>query len=192
MGAQPLVNTFEFKYLGHHFQADGEGFQAIEERKKLAKVIFGKLHEFWSSSKLKQAVKLRMYICCVLSILSYGNAAWKLDDDTCRSLRGWNARCLARITGRDYRAETVDPTLDLVMYIRAQRLNWLGHTLRRTGHHPAKKIIMKMETDYSLKGGSILMDAPVKHDMEKLVEFAHDREEWRARVNELKSQVYKQ
>ena len=51
---------------------------------------------------------------------------------------------------------------------------------------------MKMETDYSLKGGSILMDAPVKHDMEKLVESAHDREEWRARVNELKSQVYKQ
>ena len=51
---------------------------------------------------------------------------------------------------------------------------------------------MKMETDYSLKGGSILMDAPVKHDMEKLVEAAHDREEGRARVNELKSQVYKQ
>ena len=28
---------------------------------------------------------------------------------------------------------------------------------------------MEIETDYSLKGGSILMDAPVKHDMEKLV-----------------------
>ena len=67
-----------------------------------------------------------------------------------------------------------------------------GGTLRRTGHHPAKDIIMKMETDYSLKGGSILMDAPVKHGMKKLVESAHDREEWRARVNELKSQVYKQ
>ena len=127
-----------------------------------------------------------MYMCCVLSILTYGNAAWKLDKNTCRSLRGWNARCLTRITGREYSAETVDPTVDLVKYIRAQRLKWLGHTLRRTGNHPAKEIIMKMETDYSYKNGSILMDAPVKHDMEKLVEFAHDREEWRACVNELK------
>lgn len=55
---------------------------------------------------------------------------------------------------------------------------------------------MKMETDYSYKNGSILMDAPVKHDMEKLAEFAHDREEWRARacvtVNEIKRGVFKQ
>ena len=40
---------------------------------------------------------------------------------------------------------------------------------------------MKMETDYIYKHGSILMDAPVKHDMEKLVEAANNREEWRAR-----------
>ena len=51
---------------------------------------------------------------------------------------------------------------------------------------------MKMETDYSYKNGSILMDAPVKHDMEKLVEFAHNREEWRACVNEIKRGVFKQ
>ena len=36
-----------------------------------------------------------------------------------------------------------------------------------------RRVVMKMETDYSYKNGSILMDAPVKHDMEKLVEAAN-------------------
>ena len=99
---------------------------------KLAKVNFGKLHEFWSSSKLKQDMKIRMFKCGVLSVLAYGNAAWKLDDDTRKALRGWNARCLTRIrfTDRDICEETIDPTANLVNYIP---------TIKMARSHPEKR-----------------------------------------------------
>ena len=121
-------------------------------------------------------MKIRMFKCCVWSVLAYGNAAWKLDDNACKALRGWNARCLTRITDRGIREETIDPSANLVNYIRAQRLKWLGHTLRRERNHPAKGIRIQPEKDWSFKGGSVLMDAPVKNDMAVLaiVEFGKD------------------
>ena len=191
LGTNPLSNVFDFKYLGHLFQADGDGAYAIEVRMKLAKAIFGRLHEFWSSSVLKLDIKIRIYKCCVWSVLSYGNIAWKLDKDTCSSLRGWNAKCLSRITGKEIPVlaskRTIEASLDLVNYIRAQRIRWLGHTLRREGNHPAKAIVMKLEKRVK---GSILMDLSYfvkEEDMEKLVELAHDKEEWNIIVNTIKT-----
>ena len=70
-------------------------------------------------------------------------------------------------------------------YIRAQRIRWLGHTLRREGNHPAKAI----ELEKRVKG-SILMDLSYfvkEEDMEKLVELAHDKEEWNIIVNTIKT-----
>jgi len=77
---------------------------------------------------------------------------------------------------RGIREETIDPSANLVNYIRAQRLKWLGHTLRRERNHPAKGIRIQPEKDWSFKGGSVLMDAPVKNDMAVLaiVEFGKD------------------
>ena len=191
LGTNPLTNVFDFKYLGHLFQADGDGAYAIEVRMKLAKAIFGRLHEFWSSSVLKLDIKIRIYKCCVWSVLSYGNIAWKLDKDTCSSLRGWNAKCLSRITGKEIPVlaskRTIEASLDLVNYIRAQRIRWLGHTLRREGNHPAKAIVMKLEKRVK---GSILMDLSYfvkEEDMDKLVELAHDKEEWNIIVNTIKT-----
>jgi len=63
----------------------------------------------------------------------------------------------------------------------------LGHTLRREGNHPAKAIVMKLEKRVK---GSILMDLSYfvkEEDMEKLVELAHDKEEWNIIVNTIKT-----
>ena len=54
-----LNNVFEFSYLGHLFQADGDPFHAVEVRAAMAKATYGKLHEFWSSSILNQDTKIR-------------------------------------------------------------------------------------------------------------------------------------
>ena len=134
--------------------------------------ISGGLHEFWSSSILNQDTKIRLYKCTVWSKLTYGCVAWKLTEKTRRFLRSWNARNLFRITGRDIREETKDPTAecDLEKHVRSLRLKWVGHILRKDESFPARRMLMNDEKRY--EEGSVLMDAP-KHDtMEELAELA--------------------
>ena len=100
---------------------------AIERRTEKAKKVFGRLHEFWSSPVLPLKAKLQMYQCCVWSTLTYGHIAWKLTDDRCASLSHWNAKNLLRIKGKEVtglttREEMMNPTLDLVNSLKAQRL----------------------------------------------------------------------
>ena len=72
-----------------------------------------------------------------------------------------------------------------MMWIRARRLQWLGHILRT------------MDTERSLKRaafvmfkhpreGDLLMDAPDKKSWRGLVTWAMDREKWRARVRRMR------
>ena len=89
---QRLNNVYEFCYLGHLFQADGDPFHAVEVRANMAKATFGKLHEFWSSKRSKALptkAKIRLYQCCVWSTFTYNHIAWKLTDVTCGMIRGW-------------------------------------------------------------------------------------------------------
>ena len=175
-----LTNVFEFKYLGHLFQADGDPVHAVEVRAGMAKTTFHKLHEFWASTALDQAMKLRLYKCAVWSKITYGNVAWKLTDKTCQFLNGWNARCLARITGRSEEEEARQPHegCNLVNFVRQQRFQWVGHTLRRHESFPARRMLMKQQKPY--EKGSVLMDAPRHDNMDELAELAQDRESWRA------------
>ena len=186
-GNQPLKNVFDFIYLGHMFQADGKGEMSIERRADKAKTIFGRLHEFWSSDALPTKAKLRMYQCCVWSTLTYGHIAWKLTDKTCSKIRGWNALNLAKITGRSVYEETKAPTIDVVKYLRAQRLRWVGHVLRRQETFPARRVLMMEQKPY--EEGSVLMDTEEHFEydtMEKLAELAENREKWNLEVNTIK------
>ena len=175
-----LKNVFDFKYLGHLFQADGDPAHAVEVRAGMAKTTFNRLHEFWASSILDQKTKLRLYKCAVWSKLTYGNAAWKLTDTMCQFLNGWNSRCLARITGRSEEEEARQPLeeCNLVVFVRKQRFEWVGHTLRRHESFPARRMLMKQQKPY--EEGSVLMDAPQHNDMDELAELAQDRQSWRA------------
>ena len=185
-GDHELKNVFDFVYLGHNFQADGQGEYAIEKRKEKAQRTFGRLHEFWASKVLPLKAKLRMYQCCVWSTVTYGNIAWKLTDDTCSSLRNWNAKNLSRITNREIYDETKTPTLDLIKFLWAQRLKWVGHVLRRGPEFPARRMMMMEQKPY--EEGSILHDKTIpKHgSMEELAELAEDRENWNKMVNAIK------
>ena len=183
-GDHELKNVFDFTYLGHMFQANGEGDFAIETRCKKAKTTFGRLHEFWSCSTLPMKAKLRMYQCCVWSTVTYGNVAWKLTKKTCSTLRNWNAKNLAIITGKTVYDETKEPTMDLIRYLRALRLKWVGHVLRRGENFPARRAMMMEQQPY--EEGSILENTPKHGSMAELIELAEDREKWRLEVNSLK------
>jgi len=57
--------------------------------------------------------------------------AWKLKENTCRLLAKWNAKNLARITGRTIPEEHPTETCDLVKSVRKWRMKWVRHILRK-------------------------------------------------------------
>ena len=54
--------------------------------------------------------------------------------------------------------ETNEPTMDIIRYLKALRLKWVGHVLRREENFPAKRAMMMEQPPY--EEGSILEDTP--------------------------------
>jgi hypothetical protein len=50
--------VFDFKYLGHWFQSDGDGMRNIEIRMAQAGSAFGRLNHIWRDKRLSKRVKL--------------------------------------------------------------------------------------------------------------------------------------
>ena len=125
-------------------------------------------------------------------MLTYGNEVWRLDDKTCRKLRGWCSRCLVSFVknttpngkehpddpdcfDRGYSEENRNPTFDLVGFLRAGRLRWVGHVIRLPEDRLLRKVMLR-HVEGGRKPGSIMMDVPVGLSEEQLIALAgnHD------------------
>ena len=189
MAGKRLWNVFNFKYLGFYFQADGDRLPAMLQRMAIARTRFGELHLAWKSTKIPTSMKIRLFACAVISVLTYGHEIWKLDEKVVRKLKGWCARCLANITGRSIRDETVEPSFDLLSRLRSRRLRWAGHILRLEETSLTRRMLLAtVERDLEAgkrHAGGLLTDAPAFESVEQLLELAGDRNGWRDLVKAL-------
>ena len=116
----------------------------------------------------------------------YGAEGWLLDDQTCKILNGANGSMMSHITGKSIKDESSKKTrtFNLIKWIRARRLKWLGHILRL----PEERFISKAtRTIYDHRQiGDLLMDAPDTTNWDELRKYAANREQWRVRVRRLK------
>ena len=155
----------------------------VRRRITMVRQRFGKLRHTWSDKLLHKNLRIRLYKATVCSILTYGSEAWYLDAAVCRALNGANSQMMSIITGQTAHQEASAKTrsFDLVMWIRARRLQWLGHILRTMGTERSLKraafIMLKHPRE-----GDLMMDAPEKKSWRTLVAWVMDREKWRARV----------
>jgi hypothetical protein len=189
MSDKRLLNVFRFKYLGFTFQADGDRLPALLQRMAIAGTRFGQLHEAWRSTKMPESMKLRIFACAVVSVLTYGSEIWRLGLKEQRKLRGWCARCLSVMTGRSIKDETVDPSFDLVSRLRSRRLRWAGHILRLEEDSLLRRVLVAtvqrdLELGHSEEGG-LLADAPDFVSVQELLDMAGHRVLWRKAVREL-------
>ena len=91
--------------------------------------------------------------------MTYGSEAWQLCNEATKALNGANSQMLSIITGKTPHAEaSIDThTFDLLHWIRARRLQWLGHILRMTDDRKLKQTAY--EIFKSPNPGDLLMDA---------------------------------
>ena len=126
----------------------------------MARVRAGKLIHIWAATQLTETLKMRLYISSCCSILTYGSEAWLLDTKVRSTIRCANACMLSHITGRTIQEEanTTTTTFEIIVWIRAHRLQWLGHILcmqaDRLVHQAAHHIYENK------RAGDMMMDAP--------------------------------
>ncbi len=75
-------------------------------------------------------------------------------------------------------------TFDLIMWVRARRLQWLGHILRMGTERKLKQAVFELFKAPS--PGDLLMDAPTRQSWYELQAYAADKEYWKARVRKMR------
>ena len=160
-GNENVANCWQFPYLGSLFQPDGDQMPDIRARCAMAKTRAGSLRHIWAA-ELPLDLKIRLYIACCCSIMVWGSEAWVLDDEAKRCINGANAHMLAHITGKTKREEATlgTTTFNILAWIRARRMRWVGHILRLPDERLIKqtlKVIFDNPQD-----GDILMDTGKK------------------------------
>ena len=144
------------------------------------------MRNIWSSSSIPLGLKLRIYKTGVCSRLVYGAEGWLLDEQACAMLNGANSRMISHVTGKSVRDEASrrTRTFDIVRWIRARRLQWVGHILRMSHHRMVRKAAQHIHSNP--KKGDLMMDTPAGYSWQELVQLASNRDNWRARVQRLK------
>ena len=179
-----LENVLGFDYLGCQVTGDGDDSADMYHRMHIAAERFNGMNHVWRDNRLRQCVKLDLYIKSVCSVFTHGSEAWTLEPPIKRAVNGFNSRCLHRITGRSYQLEASQPTFDLVKALRQRRLRWLGHIMRM----PANRLLRQTVAGIAGNGppyaqGSILMDCGESwFDIESR---AADRTAWATFVNDI-------
>ena len=91
------------------------------------------------------------------------------------------------ITGKTVREESAGgKSFDLVKWIRARKLQWLGHILRMGQDRMLKQAMHIYEMFKARQAGDMLMDAPETSSWRELCTYACDRDYWRMRVRALR------
>ena len=142
-------------------------------------------YSVFSNNKATPKLKRRLYISGVTSVLRYGSETYTLSEKAENALRQFNARSLARITGREIVEEYRAPTYDLVHEIHKTRARWLGHILRMDpASHLHRTVLDLYRHNYP---GSLVSTTPDHADLKALLSIAGDRDLWRAFVRSLPS-----
>ena len=185
-GSQAANNACQSKYLGSIFEAGGSQMTDVRARIAMTQTRFGKLGHIWHDNDLHRGLKLRLYKTCVCNILTYGSEAWTLSTSITRALNGANTLMMAAITGNNphQEASAKTRTFGIVMWIRAWRLQWLGHILRMGDERLLKRDIFGMFKER--QDGDILMDTPSHNSWRELKKYVMDRDYWRVRVRSMR------
>ena len=173
-----LENVFNFTYLGSDFQADGVHRTAAIVRMGIAKTVYGEMMKIWKSN-LALPVKLNLFGAAVVTVMTHGFESWCLDTALLSTLRGWNARCLAHITGNSISEEARHPTYDLIATLRCRRLKWARQepmTHVQEGKRPTARglifVAKKMLAAGGYEKGFVLEDTPEHGTIEELLKLS--------------------
>ena len=174
-----IDNVYSFVYLGSCFQSDGDDMADVKHRINIAQSTFSDLHHLWRDHRLPTSMKIRLYQSAVCSSMTHGCEAWDLNDNVCKTINGFNSRCLSVITKSDIHEMASSPLFDLNLTIRKRRLRYLGHILRMEPDRLVRRTLMALtKGGTNFPEGSLFMNVQNK-SIEELECLTKNKRRWK-------------
>ena len=134
-----LQQVEKFIYLGTEINQDAKSDKEIIRRSSIAKEKFSKIAHLLTSKKLKLSTKIRIVMCYVYSIFTYGCEAWTLSkalEDKIEATEMW---CLRRIGSIKWSDRITNESVlrmlktkrQLLSNIQKRKTKYFGHIKRR-------------------------------------------------------------
>ena len=173
----------------------GDHLPDVRKRIAQAKSHAGRLRHILQAEDLELDLRIRLYISGCCSILAYGSEVWPLDDKTCKIINDANAYMLSHITGRSrYEVASSKTTaFNLLLWIWARRLKWLGHILRLQPNKDGEERLIKQQAVQHIhefrREGDLLMDMDASLTWSELQIMAANGEAWKIKVAKMRARA---
>lgn len=194
----------KFKYLGSVLTSDNNVSEEIRERIAAGGRCYFAFKKLLGSNSLHKEAKLKIYKTVIRPVVVYGGEAWTLTKQDTDRLRVFERQILRRICGPEIRQgewrrrrnkDLLDflQGEDIVKYIKAQRLRWLGHLERMDNTRAVKRIAEWIPANARPRGrpkkrwkDDVMTDLR-RMGVRNWREVADDRAEWRLLIQQAKT-----
>ena len=152
IGEYIFESVDSFRYLGVRFDKFKDSEEAVMDRIQAANRAYFANLKLFRSRLLSRTVKLRLYKTIIRPVLTFGCELWTLKENTIRQLQVFERKMLRKIygplqlDGGEYRIrfncelEELIGGLNVVRFVKSQRIRWLGHVLRMPETRTLRKI----------------------------------------------------
>lgn len=145
----PLKSVSQFKYLGSIVTSDGSVNAELITRIQALSSAYGRLRErVFDSHDITISTKLKVYVQCLLPLLTYGCETWTLyrhNINQLRTVQQRHLRKILRIKWSDFvsNEEVLQRSgaEDIETILIKSRLRWLGHVTRMDDDRPVKSLL---------------------------------------------------
>jgi hypothetical protein len=146
-----LEQVKSFKYLRSIVNTDNTMEEQIKERIALGNKVYFANKKMFQSRLISKSAKLKLYYSWIRPIVTYSCKTWILKETIINKLLVFERKILRKIFGPNnengiWRIKTNQELDDIIKhkniinFIRAQRLSWLGHIERMQGTRMVKAI----------------------------------------------------
>jgi hypothetical protein len=141
-----------FKYLGSIVNKNNTIEEEIKERIMAGNEAFYANKRMFQGKLLSKRSKLKLYWSVIIPVVTYACETWVLKENVIQKLMIFERKVLRKIFGptkqqnglwRIKTNEELDKLIkhkNIIRFVKAQRLNWLGHIERMSEERVVKKI----------------------------------------------------
>jgi hypothetical protein len=204
VGDKVFARVSSFKYLGNAINKEGRISECIKDRIQAGNRAYAANHHMLKSKIIRRAVKMQIYKMLIRPVVTFGSETWTLTKSDENLLRIFKRKILQKIYGPIQEGDTwrirnneevniVIKGEDIVKFIKAQRIRWLGHVKRMEVGAMLRKMMEGRLFIGRRKGrprlrwmDDVIADLRIMK-IKQWTEKAKDREQWRLVVEEAKA-----
>lgn len=193
-----------FTYLGSTINENNNSTYDIKARIMSGNRCYHAYRELMKSTTLNKGSKLKIYNTIIRPVVTYGCESWTLTNNDEIHLRIFERKILRKIFGpvreedgwrirMNHELDRLIDGADIVRFVKAQRIRWLGHVERMREERWARKVMEWKPPGRRARGRprKRWLD-DVREDLEVMRvrnwrRKADDRDEWRQLVKQAKT-----